>query len=194
MRQIGLTERTKINKGVRKKAVIKEKIRANKLKIIIGAIIALVVIIAFVLYFYVLSPMFVAKPSIEKIALVSASNIETGHIDWMLNELGAYKLHSYLLYGEPTVIECVITDQNKAFATTIIDNRPVTGTADYSPDVRFSMTGADFVTLYAASDFLAKAQEMRESGLIKVDLLKDDFTLAVKGYKAIYDALPGLPW
>ncbi len=27
-------------------------------------------------------------------------------------------------------------------------------------------------------------------GMIKVDILKDDFTMAAKGYKAIYDSLP----
>jgi len=53
------------------------------------------------------------------------------------------------------------------------------------------MNSADFMTLYAASDVLAKAQEMRKSGLIKVEILKDEFTMAVKGYKSIYDSLPG---
>ena len=109
----------------------------------------------------------------------------------MLNEVGSYKLHPFLLFGEPPVIESVITDQNRKFTTTVINNYPTTvgGAAD-NPDIRFSMNSADFMTLYAAPDVLAKAQEMKKSGLIKVEILKDEFTMAVKGYKTIYDSLP----
>jgi hypothetical protein len=96
-----------------------------------------------------------------------------------------------MLFGEASVIECVITDQNRIFTMTVTDNHPATvGGAANSPDLRFSMNSTDFMTLYAASDTLAKAQEMRKSGQIKVDILKDDVTLAAKGYKAIYDSLP----
>jgi hypothetical protein len=154
------------------------------------AIVAVLMIIGF-LYFFVIASTFAAKPNIAKPALASASDIGNAQINWLMNEVGAYKLHPYMLFGEASVIECVITDQNRTFTMTVADNHPATvGGAANSPDLRFSMNSADFMTLYVAPDTLAKAQEMRKSGQIKVDILKDEITLAAKGYKAIYDSLP----
>jgi hypothetical protein len=185
-------ERRKANRKVAKEAVVKERAERSREKnrnIAIG-IVAILIFLAF-LYFFVVSPTFVMKPNLTKIALASPSDIGSEHVNWMLNEVGAYKLHSYLLFGEPPVIESVITDQNRKFTTTIIDNYPTTvGGAANNPDIRFSMNSAGFMTLYAAPDVLVKAQEMRRSGLIKVEILKDDFTMTMKGYKAIYDSLP----
>ena len=161
-------------------------------KISMGAIgiVAVLVIVGF-LYFFVITSTFAAKPSVAKPALASASDIGSGQINWLMNEVGAYKLHPYMLFGEASIIECVITDQNRTFTMTVTDNNPTTlGGAANSPDLRFTMNSADFMTLYAAPDTLAKAQEMRKSGQIKVDILKDDVTLAAKGYKAIYDSMP----
>jgi hypothetical protein len=185
-------KRIKANREVAKEAVVKERAERNReknRKIAIG-IVAILIFLAF-MYFFVVSPTFVMKPNLTKLALASPSDIGSDHVNWMLNEVGAYKLHSYLLFGEPPVIESVITDQNRKFTTTVIDNYPTTvGGAANNPDIRFSMSSTDFMTLYAAPDVLAKAQEMRKSGLIKVEILKDDFTMAMKGYKAIYDSLP----
>jgi hypothetical protein len=192
MRLMGRGERIKANRRVAKEAVTKERaeVRREKNRNIAIGVIAALLVLAF-LYFFVVSPTFVAKPYIAKPALASASDIGSGQVNWLLNEVGAYKLHSYLFFGEQPVIESVITDQNRVFTTTVINNYPTTvGGAATNPDIRFSMTSADFMVLYAAPDVLAKAQEMRKSGLIKVEILKDEFTMAVMGYKAIYDSLP----
>jgi hypothetical protein len=186
-------ERRKSNRKIAEGAVVKERAERRKEKdrnIALG-IIAAMAVLAF-LYFFVVSPTFITKPSLTKLPLSSPSDIGSEHVDWLLNEVGAYRLHSYLYLGELPVIESVITDQNRKFTTTVKDNYPTTveGAAN-NPDIRFLMSGADFVTLYSASDVLAKAQEMRKSGLIKIEILKDEFTMAVKGYKAIYDSLPG---
>jgi len=139
----------------------------------------------------VVTSTFATKPSLTKLDLASPSDIGSGHVNWVLNEVGAYKLHSYLLFGELPVVEFVIVDQNKTFTTTVTDNYPTTVVGyTTNPDTRFSMNSADFVTLYAASDVLVKTREMIKSGLLKVDVVSTDgFALAVKGYKSIYDAL-----
>ena len=193
MRLINIAERRKFNRRISEEAVVEERTersRGENRNIVIG-IVAMLIVLAF-LYFFVVTPTFVMKPNVTKLALASPSDIGGEHLNWVLNEVGAYKLHSYLLFGGPPVIESVITDQNRRFTTTVRDNYPTTvGGSANNPDIRFSMNSADFMTLYAAPDVLAKAQEMRKSGLIKVEILKDEFTMAVKGYKAIYDSLPG---
>jgi hypothetical protein len=192
MRLMDRGERRKANRKIADDAVVKERSERSREKnrnIAIGIVAALAVL-AF-LYLFVVAPTFIMKPSLTKLALASPSDIGSGHVNWLLNEVGAYRLHSYLFLGEPPVIESVITDQNRKFTTTVRDNYPTTVEgAAINPDIRFSMNSADFMTLYAAPDALTKAQEMRKSGLIKIEILKDEFTMAVKGYKAIYDSLP----
>jgi hypothetical protein len=185
-------ERRKANREIAVNAVIDDRAARRKQKdrnVVVG-FVAIFLILAF-LYLFVVTPTFVTKPVVAKPALATASDIDSAHVNWLLNEVGAYRLHTYLMFGETPVIESVITDQGKVFTTTVRDNQPTTvvGTAT-NPDIRFSMSGANFMTLYAASDTLAQAQAMRRSGQIVVNILKDDFTMAVKGYNAIYDSLP----
>ena len=164
----------------------------KKSKVAILIIVIIILIMAFFGYFFVISPSFVTKPDIPKTTLASSSEIESSHVNWILNEVGAYKLHSSLyLFGEPAVIESVITDQNQVFTTTINNNVPstVNGPAA-SPDIRFIMAADNFAKLYATSDILANAQQMRKNGEITIEILKGESALAAKGYKAIYDSLP----
>ncbi|MCX6803113.1 MAG: hypothetical protein NTY48_00925 [Candidatus Diapherotrites archaeon] len=164
----------------------------KKLRMVVLIIILIVIIIAFFGYFFVLSPSFVAKANISKTPLISSAEIDNSHINWILNEVGAYKLHSNMYFsGEPAVIESVITDQNKVFTTTINNNVPstISGPA-VNPDLRFTMTAINFARLYATSDILSNAQKMRKSGEINIEILKEVSALATKGYKSIYDSLP----
>ncbi len=186
------TDRVKANRKIAKKAVVKERSERSQeknRKIAVG-IVAIILLFSF-LYFFVVTSTFAVKPVLTKPALASPSDIGSGQVNWVLNEVGSYKLHPYLLFGELPLIESVITDQNRRFTTTVMDNYPTTveGAAN-DPDIRFSMNSADFMTLYTAPNVLANAQEMRKSGQVKVEILKDEFTMAVKGYKSIYDSLP----
>lgn len=189
-------ERRKVNKEVRKKAVSNERKKVEGRKrgrnLIIGIIVIILLALAYV-YFFIISPAFVIKPFIIKTDLASASDINSDHLEWAMNEMNAYKLHSYL--GNEPIIEIVITDQDRTFTTTTTNNYPSTeGGAAVNPDIRLSMNSADFVELYAAADFMAKVQELRAQDKIQIEILKNDMTLAMKGYKAIYDALPGASW
>ncbi len=192
MASMSNSERRKENRKIAEHAVANERADRRKEKnrnIAIG-IVALLIFIAFLYFFVVTSPI-AMKPALTKSSLASPSDIGSGQVNWVLNEVGAYRLHNFLIFGDAPVIESVITDQNRRFTTTVRDGSPSTveGAAN-NPDIRFSMNSADFMALYAAPDVLAKAQELRKSGQIKVDILKDEFTMAVKGYKAIYDSLP----
>ncbi len=163
-----------------------------KKKLVFGAIAIVIIIgIIFFLYFFVLSPSFVTKPNIPKPTLVSADEIKPENINWALNEVGAYKLHSSMyFFGEPAVIESVVTDKGQVFSTTITNNYPTTtqGPA-INPDIRFTMDSQSFTELYANSDILSKAKEMQKAGLVNIEILKDEAALAAKGYKVIYDSM-----
>src|SRR3989338_8249869 len=124
---MSLGKRRKANRKLEEKAVGKERAerRVEKNRTVAVGIVATLIILGF-LYFFVIAPTFAMKPSLTKLALASPSDIGSGHINWMLNEVGAYKLHPYLLFGERPVIESAITDQNRKFTTTVTDNYPTT--------------------------------------------------------------------
>ncbi|MFQ6010009.1 MAG: hypothetical protein ACE5J7_02720 [Candidatus Aenigmatarchaeota archaeon] len=152
-------------------------------------LIALVIILAVAyVYFFIISPTFVVKPVITKTAL--GEDIGASNVNWMVNELGAYKLHSDPLSGEPAVMEIEITDTGEKFAVTIDGNVPSTEeSAAASPDIRIKVGSADFTELYKSEDIVTKAVAMQKQGKVQIELLKGMVELAAKGYKAIYDEL-----
>jgi len=150
-------------------------------------IIATLIIIAVLgyVYFFIISPTFIEKPDIEKTNLTDT--VSASHITSLVNDLGAYKLHPDLS-GELPEIEIILTDTNQIFSAIVENNIPeakeVSGT---NPDIRISMTSAKFIELYNSQDFNSKIIELYNEGSAQLELLKDEITLAEKGYKAIYD-------
>ena len=149
-----------------------------------------VVLLVIYAYFFILNPSFVAKPNIPKTPLSSPQEIAVGHVSWLLNEVGAYKLHPSITSSELPVIESYVTDLDKRFTTTINNNYPTTTEgAAQNPDIRFVTDSAGFARLYAAADIIAEAKAMSSEKILSVEVLKDQAFLAEKGYLAIYDAI-----
>jgi len=139
-------------------------------------------------WFFVVSPTFVSKPLIEKPIL--AGEPEEGHVNWVVNELSAYKLHSNPFSGEAAEMEIIILDLGKTFTTVVEDNVPITreGKGE-NPDIRIKINSENFMRLYEAENLEAEAVRLFKEGKAEVELLKPETELAVKGYKAIYDEL-----
>ena len=156
--------------------------------IILGAIVAIVVGAIGYVYFGVVSPA-AEKPVIEKPALLEGQNVDTEHIRWLANELGAYKIHSSLS-SEEAQIEIVV--EGVPFAVTNGEGGPIAsdGKAE-NPDIRITAGRASFGELMAAQNIKSKIVELYDSGKIGVELLKDQAALALKGYKSIYDQING---
>ena len=148
----------------------------------------LLVLLVFYVYFFIISPTFVSKPAMAKPAALGANeSVSTEHVEWIANEIGAYKLHPSL-GGEPAVLELVA--DNQVFSVTITNNKPVAAEGNaVSPDIRIKGSRQAIAALLETGDINAKAIEMYRQGLISIEMLKDETTLAAKGYKAIYDAL-----
>lgn len=155
--------------------------------ILIAVLIVSISIITYA-WFFVISPTFVTKPGISKPALTAEP--EEGHVNWLVNELGSYKLHPDPLSGEPAVMEIVVTDLGRTFTSTTENNMPsTTEGAATSPDIRISITSEYFARLYQAEDASAEAVALFNEGNAEIELLKSETELATKGYKGIYDEL-----
>ena len=152
----------------------------KKLAIGIVLVVVLILMVIFV-QFFVLNSL-KKKPDIPKAALSEGGEIMPGHVDWMVNELGAYQL------GSDAEMEIVV--EGKTFAVKVINDRPTATLGNATdPDVRIRAGYAEFLQIYNSPDIISEVAKLYSEGNIQVDLIKDYGTLIVKGYKGIYDNL-----
>jgi len=152
-------------------------------------IAAVVVVVAVVLfYFIIISPIFVAKPNIAKPEL--GTNIGINNINWLANEVGAYKLHSDIS-GQPPTFQFILSDTNQTFDIIVTGNIPSTleTVGVTNPDLKITTDSATFRELYDAADFNSKIKELNDAGRVSIELIKTTSELALKGYKGVYDEL-----
>ncbi len=154
--------------------------------IILGVFV--IAIFSIVGYIFIL-PMFIQKPTIEKPTLTTEQTVQSTHVEWVANELSAYKLKPALT-GEPPEIEVVITDIGQIFTVTIKDNKPAaTLGAASNPDIRIKTDRQSFAALYTATDFNKEVISLYNQGKLQIELVKDQPTLLAKGYLDIYNAI-----
>jgi hypothetical protein len=138
-------------------------------------------------YFFQLSPIFVNKPLIEKPTTVENKEIDFTHISYILNELDAYKLHKEAFTGELAVIEVFIEDTGQHFFVQVNDGKLIeieTG----KPDLMLS-TKKETIFWVFGGNIEKSVFSAVSDGSIKLDIVSDEKTLALKGYKAMYDRI-----
>ncbi len=144
-----------------------------------AAVVIFVAIMGF--YFTVISPL-TPKPALEKPLLAEGQNVSSEHIEWVVNELGGYKL-------QPTAQIELAVEENK-FTVSTKDGKPSAAAGAASdPDLRITANREAFVSILASNNTNAEIISLYNQGAVSVELLKDQATLALKGYKGIYDAL-----
>jgi hypothetical protein len=160
---------------------------AKKIALLILIVIAAIL---FYVYFFIISPIFVVKPNIQKPTLAAGQPVGEEHIEWLVNEFGAYKLHNSPLSGEKSETEILVTPANSYFSVVIENNVP-SATAGRATDPDIRLTGARDVvaSLLGSDNMIADAKAMSDEGKITLDILKDMSVLIPKGYKALYDEL-----
>ena len=158
-------------------------------KKLIAAVI-IVIILAVIAYFYfgIISPV-ATKPALQKPLLKAGEPVKNEHINWIVNELGGYKLHPSLS-GEPPEIEVLVADMT--FAVTTVKGRTSAreGPAT-NPDIVIKAPYDAVVRIFASDNLLKEISNLYNEGTVTFELLKDQATLALKGYKGIYDELQG---
>ena len=185
-------------------AKTKESKFGEKLHWISGHIMAVISIILVVVafggaYYFVIAPNMISKPFIEKPTLPEdgLSRIKSGeqiigaeHINYLINEIGAYKLRKKFGTKNYPIMEFLLTDINVRYYSYVKDNMPVTKKGNAkdediiikgSQEVAFNVLGSD--------DTSIAVKEAKDKGDIEVEIVSDMKTLAVKGYLSIYDTL-----
>ena len=146
----------------------------------ISLIVALVLLIVFI-QFFVLKP---EKPYIPKPDFKDGDEIQPQHIDWLVNELGSYKLNN------DAEMEVVVAE--KTFTVKVSNRMPTSalGSAQ-NPDIRIRADYPSFVQIFSSSDIMGEVSKLYKEGKVQVELIKDLGTLVLKGYKGIYDNIQG---
>lgn len=152
----------------------------RKILIALAAVLAIVAALTY-FYFSIILPI-IPKSMLAKPTLAAGQDISPEHVQWVANEIGAYKL-------QPSAqIEVVV--EEKKFTVTSKDGKVVSATGAASdPDMRI-VAGKDiFARIFDANNTNAEVVSLYKQHLLSVELLKDQATLVLKGYKSIYDAL-----
>ncbi len=152
------------------------------------AAILIVLVLALVgAYLYLSISPAVQKSFIEKPPLEGEVNEQ--HISWIVNEIGAYKLHPSISGEEP---EIELVSEGKTYTITTKDGKPVTAAGQAkNPDIRINASGSALIKMFTSVDARQEVVNLYNAGEITIEFLKDQAALALKGYKAIYDAVQG---
>jgi hypothetical protein len=150
-------------------------------------------------YFLVVAPNLVSKPLIEKpslsnntISKIQAKQpvINSSHINYLINEVGAYKLHKQFGTENYPIIEFVITDVNQIYYAYVKDNKPVTKKGNAKNEDIIIRGNQEIIFEILSSDNLPKAvKQANNNNEIEVELISDMKTLAAKGYLSLYNSL-----
>jgi hypothetical protein len=165
----------------------------------ISLIVVLVLLLTVVLtigyiYYFVINPIFIHKPNIEKTAITNSSNnsldnssvqtIGAENLIYLLNEIEAYKLHSSPS-GEKPLINFIIIDTNRVYSFTVEDNNIISQEFSDNPDVVMRVKEAVIIDVYQAQNTKEKIMKGYNEGSFEIELKKDLPTLAMKGYNSV---------
>jgi len=146
----------------------------------------------------VIAPNLVKKPVIQRPPMVSdaLSRIENGesvfnvkHINYVVNELGAYKLKKGISNDYP-VIQFIFTDTNDYFVSYVENNVPITkrGVAK-DPDLIVRMDQKTAYRIFNSHNIPSAVKEAKDGREFQVELVADMKELAIKGYLNLYESI-----
>ncbi len=176
----------------------------EKLHWVLGHIMAIIAIALVVIafggaYFLVVAPNLVSKPFIEKpslpnntISKIEAKQpvINASHINYLINEVGAYKLRKQFGTENYPIIEFVLTDINEIYYAYVKDNKPVTKEGNAKNEDIIIKGNQEIIFEILSSDNFKKAvKQANDNNEIEVELVSNMKTLAAKGYLSLYDSL-----
>jgi uncharacterized protein YxeA len=133
------------------------------------------------------------KPDVDLDLLLedpSAQIIQEVHVEYIANEMGAYKLHSSS--SEAAVIVFEMTDIDKEIAF-VKDDDDAYATEDIPEnyDLVIKSTQLIVAEIIGSEEVSDAIVENVQTGEIEVEIISDETTLALKGFLAVYEEIMG---
>jgi len=189
----------------RKKKVRKDRTALmEKIHKILGHIMVVIAILLIVgvfggAYYFIIAPNLVSKPFIEMPSLpedwsAKVSNgesvVNSSHINYIINEMEAYKLRKTFGSKDYPIMEFLLTDTGERYYSFVKDNMPVTKKGNAKgEDIIIAGTQQVVFEILESDHVMLAVKEANNDGRIQVQLVSDMTTLAKKGYLSIYDNL-----
>ena len=159
--------------------------------------VALVVVVFGGAYYFVIAPNLVSKPFIENPSLPDdvLTRIRAGeqvifsdHINYIINEIGAYKLKKPFREDNYPIMEFVLTDIGVRYYSYVKDHVPFTkeGNAK-NEDIVIKSSQETAYNMLKSENTRAAVKEANNNGDLEVEMTADMKLLAAKGYLSIYD-------
>lgn len=160
----------------------------GKLAPVLFSIVVICILAVGYIYFFLISPTFVLKPMLEKPEFIN-EEVTVEHIEYLLNELDAYKLHSNPITKEEPIIKVVIMDTNSIYYLSVLDNEITTIKEVDNSDLLIKGNSKIILEILKSQSFGNKLLEYYNGGEIILEIIADEKILALKGYKSLYDKL-----
>jgi len=135
-------------------------------------------------YFFEISPTFVKKPNMERPSQID-EDLSEEEIIYVLNEMDAYKLHDNPLTSEPAIIQFDVVDGDTKIIQ--IKDNDFLVIESGEPDIIISGEEESLISILRSEDIEKAMIELYLSGNVGLEILADESTLALKGYKSLYD-------
>lgn len=169
---------------------------ANKVNIY-GGLISIVLLAGLFVYLFVISPTFVEKPYMEK-PLLETENLQPGeaaikeaHINYIVNEMGGYRLHDDPLTKTRPQFKVYLTDANKTYNIIVMDNKVYGADELAKPDAEIYLTQETAIFLFKSPNFRKELVSLVKQKRITSRITTDKTSLALKGYLALYNEMKG---
>ncbi|MBU3912724.1 MAG: hypothetical protein KKB21_01170 [Nanoarchaeota archaeon] len=160
--------------------------------LVIGISLVLLLIIAAFLFLVLVKPKY-GKGDVEKPVYNSDPGefvLQAGHVNYLLNEIGAYQLHTQPMSSENPLIE--LRSDDSAFFSEIEKGKIITrDEKTYEPDIIISTTKQEVINALESSNVKEYMKNSVSSGNTGIELVSSYSELFFKGYLQIYKDLTG---
>ncbi len=179
---------TEIRPRLRRHSPLKQVMHISFTVLIIVLIVA--IFASALLYVFQVRSVGATKETLEKPTLATDANIETQHIAYILNELGAYKIHPSFFGGKDPLILVWITNTGQKFRATLVSEKLDVAQGDADEyDIIVALDEKTFREVYAADDPLALAKDKVERKRISIDKGAKDLQMLLRGYAAFKETI-----
>jgi len=113
--------------------------------------------------------------------------ITPAFITYLINELGAYKLHKNLLTGEPAIINFNIQEQK--FHSEINNNIKTIETPHKNPDIIITTSKQEIINSLSSTNPQQYMRQSIQQGKTKITQVASQSELLAKGYLSLYNTL-----
>jgi len=161
----------------------------KKIIIIIGIILLVLIGTVSTLLYFALA-MSNEKQEVEKPAVGNSTlSIDESHITFLLNEIGAYQLHSSVT-GKKPIIEVWADDEK--FSSDVSGGKiTTTRNLGNSPDIRIKTSKKEVVDALLSQNVTEYAKNSVSAGKTNLEIVAGYTELFTKGYLKIYTELTG---